>query len=291
MTIYSERHINLFTDFAFGRVFGNESNKELLLDFLNSLPLNQGKIVSFSYLTNDETITDNQTIIGALCQNETGEKFIVQLQKLKQNFFKERSIYYNTLPISNQASKKNWDFELKAVYSVALLDFVFDNEHNKNQYVQEIKLVDIDNQQVFYDKLSLFYLQIPKFNKTPEQLNNRFDKWLYVFKNFALIENLPEVLNDTIFVKFFEQLDTQKLTADEIKKYEESLKYYRDLKNTLSTAKAEGREEGKNVGIELGKQEEKLRVARQLLKMGADIDMISEITDLKHSEIQALSKE
>lgn len=284
----TDRYIHLFTDFAFQRLFGNEQNKDLLIDFLNALPLNQGNIKNVAFLTADSSIIDNKTIIGVVCENEKNDKFIVQLQKPKQNFFKERSVYYNTLPITAQTNlEKNWDFDLKAVYSIVLLDFAFNN----GKYLQEIKLIDSETQQVFYDKLSMIYLQIPKFNKSIEQLNDRLDKWLYVFKNFAILDNIPEVLKDAVFNKFFDNADSKKLTSDELTQYENSLKYYRDLKSTLNTAKAEGREEGMNTGIELGKQEEKLRIAKQLLKMGADIDMISEITDLKHSEIQALSKE
>lgn len=292
MNTHSERYLNLFTDFAFQKVFGNEQNKDLLLDFVNALPLKQGKVIHINFLKTDDNVTDHKTIIGAICENEKNEKFIIQLQKLKQNFFKERGIYYSTLPITTQAIlEKNWDFDLKTVYSIALLDFGFDNHKSTDKHIQEIKLIDTETNQVFYDKLSFIYLQVPQFNKTLEQLNTRLDKWLFILKNFANLENVPESLKDKVFDKLFEIIDLKTLEGESLKHYEESLKYYRDLKNTLATAKAEGREEGVNTGIELGKQEEKLRIAKQLLKMGADIDMISEITDLKHSEIQALSKE
>lgn len=287
----TDRYLNPFTDFAFQRLFGSEQNKDLLLDFVNALALTEQKVVSVSFLTaeQDEIKIDAKTIVGALCQTEKGEQFIVQLQKLKQNSFKERSVYYNALSITAQADlEKNWDFNLKTVYSIGLLDFAIDSE---SKYRHKVQLVDTESQQVFYDKGSFVYLQVPKFNKTVEQLSDRLDKWLFVLKNFTLTDGIPEALKDKTFEKYFDVLDSKKLDNDALKKYEESLKYYRDLKNTLATAKAEGREEGVHTGIELGKQEEKIRVAKQLLKMGADIDMISEITDLKHSEIQALSKE
>ena len=84
---------------------------------------------------------DRKAIFDLYCENEKGEKFIVELQKNKQNFFKDRSIYYSTFPIQEQALRGDWNYELKAVYTIGILDFIFEEDKNDiNKFLYKIKL-------------------------------------------------------------------------------------------------------------------------------------------------------
>lgn len=115
-----DRYINLLTDFGFKRVFGTEPNKRLLIDFLNTLLPQQHHIQDVSFKNNENignTQIDRKAVFDIYCQIESGERFIVEIQKAKQNFFKDRSVYYSTFPIQEQALKGDWDYELSAVYT------------------------------------------------------------------------------------------------------------------------------------------------------------------------------
>jgi len=104
------KYINPFTDFGFKKIFGEEASKPLLIDFLNALLPQPDKIVDLNFKNNgqlDQTDLDRKAIYDIYCENEKGEKFIVELQKAKQNYFKERTIYYSTFPIREQAEKVN----------------------------------------------------------------------------------------------------------------------------------------------------------------------------------------
>ena len=183
MSEFAEKYVNPFTDYGFKKLFGEELNKDLLLDFLNELlKEEQGQLKDLTYLKTEHfgaTDVDRKAIFDLYCENERGEKFIVELQKTKQNFFKDRTVYYSTFPIREQAKRADWDYELKAVYTIAILDFVFDSDKAEtNKFRYDVKLKDIDTNKVFYDKLTFIYLEMPKFNKTVEELETRFDKWL-----------------------------------------------------------------------------------------------------------------
>jgi predicted transposase/invertase (TIGR01784 family) len=290
MVEFKEKYINPFTDYGFKRLFGEEPNKDLLLDFLNELlKKEQGKITDLQYLKNENLSTtelNRKAVFDLYCTNEKGEKFIVELQKTKQKFFKDRTLYYSTFPIREQAVVgSEWNFELKKVYMIAILDFVFDedkNDHNKFRY--DVKLTDIETKKVFYDKLTFIYLEMPKFIKKAEELETRFEKWLFVLKNLHKLDRIPEKLKENIFLKLFETAEISKFSPKEYQEYEDSLKYYRDLKNSLDTAKEEGRIEGR---IE-GKIEGKIEDAKIMLKKGLNIDLIVEITGLTKEEIKAL---
>ncbi len=288
-----ERYINPFTDYGFKKLFGEELNKDLLLDFLNELlKEEQGEIKNISYLKTEQLGSrelDRRAIFDLYCENEKGEKFIVELQKSKQNFFKDRTLYYSTFPIREQAKRADWNYELKAVYTVAILDFVFDEDKNeKDKFRYDIKLTDVDTKKIFYDKLSFIYLEMPKFNKSVDELKTRFDKWLFVIKNLNKLEEIPERLKERVFEKLFRAAEIAKFTPEEINSYEDSLKYYRDLKNSLDTAHEEGKEEGLVEGREKGLVEGKIEIARNLLKIGVSIDIIQQSTGLSKEEIKKL---
>lgn len=281
MSEFVEKYINPFTDYGFKKLFGEEPNKDLLLDFLNELlKEEQGQIVELNYIKTEQlgtTEIDRKAIFDLYCENEKGEKFIVELQKSKQNFFKDRSVYYSTFPIREQAKRADWNFELKAVYTIGILDFVFDEDKNdESKFRYDVQLTDRDTKKVFYDKLTFIYLEMPKFNKTIEQLETRFDKWLYVIKNLSKLDRVPEKLHEKIFDKLFETAEIAKFTTEQVRSYEDSLKYYRDLKNSLDTAFDEGKEEG----IEQGGIRKQFEIAENLLKNNVSIDLIISSTGL-----------
>jgi predicted transposase/invertase (TIGR01784 family) len=281
VTYFEEKYINPFTDYGFKKLFGEEPNKDLLLDFLNELlKAEQGQIVDLTYLKSEHlgtTEIDRKAIFDLYCENEKGEKFIVELQKSKQNFFKDRTVFYSTFPIREQAKRSEWDFELKAVYTIAILDFVFDEDKNEpDKFRYDVKLTDIVTKKVFYDKLTFIYLEMPKFNKSLDELNTRFEKWLYVLRNLNRLNRVPDKLKERIFEKLFETAEIAKFTPEQVQSYEDSLKYYRDLKNSLDTA----REEGIAEGIE--------QVALNALKLGKSVEEIKILTGLSEKQIESL---
>lgn len=281
MTEFAEKYINPFTDYGFKKLFGEEPNKDLLLDFLNVLlKEEQGEIKDLTYLKSEHLGTseiDRKAIFDLYCENEKGEKFIVELQKTKQNFFKDRTVYYSTFPIREQAKRADWNYELKAVYTIAILDFVFDEDKNDpDKFRYDIKLTDTITREVFYDKLTFIYLEMPKFNKTVDELETRFDKWLYVIRNLNRLDKVPDKLREKVFEKLFETAEIAKFTPDQIRSYEDSLKYYRDLKNSLDTAKQEAR------------QERDLEIAKRALEKGISIEDIMDLTGLNREQLERM---
>ncbi len=297
-----EKYLNPFTDFGFKKLFGEELNKDLLLDFLNELlKEEQGEIKSLRYLKTEHlgsSELDRKAIFDLYCENERGEKFIVELQKSKQNFFKDRTLYYSSFPIREQAKRADWTYELKAVYTIAILDFVFDEDkEEKDKFRYDVKLSDVETKKVFYDKLTFIYLEMPKFNKSINELKTRFDKWLYILKNLNHLDKIPNNLQEKIFKKLFKSAEIAKFSPEQVLSYEDSLKYYRDLKNSLDTAHEEGREEGREEGIiegekrgiKKGKMEEKIEIAKNALKMNLPINDIIKLTGLTREEIERLT--
>jgi predicted transposase/invertase (TIGR01784 family) len=281
-----DKYIDPFTDFGFKRLFGTEHHKQLLIDFLNTLLPDYHRIQDLTFKNSEffgNTWVDRKAIFDIYCQTDTGERFIVEMQKVKQNFFKDRSVYYATFPIQEQAKKGNWDFELAAMYTVGILDFIFDDHKNENTLIHTVELKD-QYCNVFYDKLKFIYVELPKFTKSLEELKTQGDKWLYVLRHLDQFEEPPVSLRTGIFNDLFEVAEIANFSPMEQGIYQQSLKAYRDNYNTTQTLIQEAEQKGRDKG----RNEEKRQIARQMKIAGIEVQRIAQFTGLTAAEVEGL---
>ena len=296
-----ERYISLLTDFGFKRIFGSDINKDLLIDFLNSLFNGEQVVKNVTYLNSEhvgDVYAERKAICDVYCENEHGEKFIVEMQNAYQTYFKDRSLYYATFPIREQAPKgDNWNFKLQHVYVVALLNNDMNEEAFSHESINhDVGLLDKQTHKVFNNKLTFKYVEIARFNKDINELETNFDKWLYVLRNLSRLDNQPTYLRNEVFNRLFSQAEIARFDKKELKAYEDSLKAYRDIKNSLDTAKEEGRAEGLAEGLEKGLEkgraegasEKALTIAREMLALNISVDTIKKVTGLTDNEIHDL---
>ena len=289
-----DRYVNPYTDFGFKLLFGTAMNKELLISFLNSLLHGREVIKDVTYLNAEHLGTqeyDRKAVFDVYCENEQGEKFLVEMQKGEQQFFKDRSVFYSTFPIREQAKRGHWDYELKAVYTIGILNFVFDDKDDE-YFHHEVKLADLHTQEMFYDKLTFVYLEMPKFNKQENELVTMFDKWLFVLRNLATLLERPAALQERVFTRLFEAAEIAKFTKRELCEYEDSLKNFRDMYSVITTAERKGEAKGRAEGLIEGRAEgelaEREKNARNLKELGVDTSIIAQATGLTIQEIENL---
>lgn len=327
---FQDRYINPYTDFGFKLLFGTDMNKELLVSFLNALLFGKEVIKNVTYLNTEHLGTqeyDRRAVFDVYCENEQGEKILVEMQRGEQQFFKDRSLYYATFPIREQAPRGEWDYELKGVYVIGILNFVFHespsqvsageksrllSESASDCFHHQVQLVDLKTKEVFYDKLTFIYLEMPKFNKTEAELETMFDKWMFVLRNLSGLLERPSALQDRVFNRLFKAAEIAAFSPQRRSEYWESLKNYRDWKNVLDTnmkkSYVKGREEGLAEGIEKGLaegiekglaegiekgrvegiMEEKRKSARNLKALGVASEIISQSTGLSKEEVDRL---
>jgi predicted transposase/invertase (TIGR01784 family) len=210
-----------------------------------------------------------------------------KFKRPNKSFLRTGHFFYSTFPIQERARNKDrfWNIELKAVYTIGILDFVFE-ESDKNKYRHDVKLTEQGEKKVIYDKLTYIYLEMPKFQKTETELETRFDKWMFILKNLPKLDRMPVELKEKIFLKLFETAEIAKLKPDEYKQYEASVNAYRDIFNIPNTYLEKGKIEGKMEG----KIEGKIEVAKRMLIKGIEISLIIEMTGLTEQEIHRLKK-
>jgi len=273
-----KKYFNPYTDFGFKKLFGEEGCKDLLMDFLNQLLPDYHQIADLSFKNPERipsTAKERKAFFDIFCQTAKGERFIVEMQKAKVKYFKDRALFYSTFPIKDQAKKGDWSFELLPIYFVAILDFHYEEEEEKQKFRRDVCLKDQDGD-VFFDKLHFRFLQMPLFIKQEHELENRFDQWCYFLKNLESFDHIPAILNEPVFQKGFEIAELSHLTPRQYDAYLRSLMEYSEVKNVSDTSFEEG---------ELAKAR---KIAKGMLTKNFDLNIIVELTGLTEYEIKKL---
>ena len=288
-------YINPYTDFGFKKLFGEEANKSLLIDFLNQLLPAHHQIAELNF-HNTESLPDTgeerKAFFDLYCKSHTGERFIVEMQKAKVKFFKDRALFYTTFPIREQAEKGDWTFELSPIYFVAILDFFYDEAEEKARFRRDISLKDQDCEE-FFDKLHFKFLQMPAFTKQAHELVTHFDKWAYFLKNLESFEDIPLILKEPIFEKAFQTAKVANFTFHQREAYEKSRLDYIGAREMIATALEDGitkgREEGREKGREEGREERELEMIKTSLLKGYSFEIIADIMGLSIEKIKIIA--
>ena len=288
------RFINPFTDVGFKRIFGQEINKDLLIDFLNALLKGERRVKDIRFLDKEllpEYENDRSLIYDIYCTDENGEQFIVEMQNREHVNFRERTLYYLSQAIARQGEKgTGWQFDLKAVYGVFFLNFRLSDLPQKLR--TDIVLCDRDTHELFTDKMRYIFLELPLFDKEESECETDFERWIYVLKNMETLQRLPFKARNAVFQRLEQIVDIAALSKEDRMKYDESIKVYRDRLAVMEFERqkglAEGLEKGMQKGIQKGKEEEKKEIARNLKQTGIAPEIIAQATGLTIEAIARL---
>jgi len=269
---FSSVYLNPLTDFGFKKIF---LNKELLMAFLNDIVGTE--INDITYLPTEGIGNykyERTAIFDLLCQTNQGE-FIIEMQLGKQTYFKDRSLFYTSHVIRKQAPrKKYWNYELKPVYIVAILDFIiFDEKQVENEVIERVQLCRKNTGTLFSDKLNMVFIELPKFDKQPSELQNNTETWLYLLKNTFFLTTCPPEIKGRIFKLFLKTAELKHLTPAEMETYSTSLKRNLYLRDIAHCAKMEGR------------MDERKQFALKLLKKGASYEEVIDLTELSKEQV------
>ncbi|NJO05225.1 MAG: Rpn family recombination-promoting nuclease/putative transposase [Chloroflexaceae bacterium] len=276
---FGSRYIDPTTDFGFKRLFGQEDSKEILRGFLHAILDPPHPIVDLSYMPTEQMpeLTEERTgIYDVYCVDSEGQRFIVEMQRAKQIFFKDRSLYHVTFPIIQQMRRgeREYPFRLLPIYCIAVLNFRMDDDP---RHMRHIALCDEATGRVFYDKLTFVYIELPKFAGTLDDNLSLADKWIYVLQNMPALADIPaELAAEEPFPQAFEKAQQAALTPAERERYEAMLKKDLDEQGKILNARNEGIHEAK------------LEMARAMLARGIDRATVLAISGLQPADLNEL---
>ena len=287
------RYIDPKTDFGFKRLFAQEDSKDILRQFLFDVLALAHPIQELTYIPNEqlpESADERIGVYDVYCTDVIGQRFIVEMQRGYQTFIRDRVLYYSTLPIVHQAKKgTTWQFELLPIYCIAVVNFAIDVEPD---YLRRVQLMDTKAKQVFYDKLTYVYIELPKFGKVAGELSDDVDKWIYLLKNMPELQDIPAELANEPFTHAFEMAEQAALSPRERLLYEASLKSARDAYAEIMSARQKGHDEGFGEGFDKGlvkgERQRAEQIARSMYSRGLALELIAEVTGLDHADLQRL---
>jgi predicted transposase/invertase (TIGR01784 family) len=287
------RFIDPYCDFGFKHLFGKEPNRALLIEFLNSIFKGRKVIVDIQYSKVEYKGPGKdyrKTIFDLYCTGSMGEKFIIEMQKARDQNFKDRSIFYTANLIQEQGEGvfADWDYFLPEIYFVAIMNFKFDDSH-PDHFIHDVRLMEINSNKEFYPKMSFVFIEMPKFQKSEGQLENELDEWLFILNNLNKSKSIPvSLIGKRIYEQVFKIAEVGNLTPTEMNEYQQSLKIQRDNNSALNYARKEGQEKGREEGREEGKAKERKELITRMKARGMTIVEIAEISGLSISELEAL---
>ena len=280
------RYIDLMFDLGFKRVFGKEANKDILISFLNEF-IPDRHIVDLNYLNVEQTglAPDNKkSYFDVQCRTDDGSFIIVEVQNAKQKHFRERVLYYASLPVLKQLERGSM-YDLVPVYVLSILNFKLDRSLGDESEVVSTYSVREDNTgERMTDILHLIFIELGRFGKTLEELVNDKEKWYFCLLHMNTFLERPPCLQAEIFKRLFNVAEVETLPEDEKEQYIKEMAIERDILNQREFA----REEGRAQGIEQGRAQGKIEVARSMLAKGMSVQDIVEITGLEESQIREL---
>jgi predicted transposase/invertase (TIGR01784 family) len=304
------KFINPKTDYAFKKIFGSDQSQDILISFLNAI-VYQGE----TFITSLEIIDPyapgrisglKTTYFDVKAQLNNGENVLIEMQAFNVPAFGKRILYNTAKMYVNQLKLGEVYPELRAAIGVAVTDFIMFNEHNK--VISQFTLKE-DELQVNYQHspLKLVFVELPKFNKTLEELTTITDKWLYFLRKAPDLEVVPEsMLIVPEIEKAFAIADRVNLSLEEVDDLEKREQFERERIGAIELGKAqgrtegltqgraEGRAEGIEIGEQIGEQRGKINlIKRQLKRQLGELNQEIEdsLSQLSSEQLSALAED
>ena len=281
-------------DFAFKRIFGTEKNKDILIHFLNDMLTFKDRaliqdVTFLKTIQDPETASKKTSIVDILCKDENDNRYIVEMQVAKEKGFEKRAQYYASKAYISQANAGGEYHNLREVIFLAIAEFIMfpKKKHWKSEHV----ILDKDSYEHDLKDFSFTFLELPKFQKSIDELSTISDKWMYFFKNAeeTTESDLEKLVGkDMIIERAYDELDRFHWNEEELLTYDQAEKYEGAYIASMAQKYDEGLEKGREEGLEKGKRERELEIAKSLLLQGVDIDIIASTTQLSQQDIKKL---
>ena len=292
------KYVNLMNDVAFQWVFGQESNKDLLIALLNELlPHLHIEGLEF-YKQRQVSFAKNlkNSVFDISCRLTDGTYIDVEVQVKEQDWFSDRCLYYSTYFIQNQIAVGQEEYTLKPVYVISI--DTFSRPHAANwdgSVLSSYSLREDRTHELMTDNLHFVFVELNNFNKKWEDIDNDKERFYFCIRHMHELKDLPDGFAQGIWAKLAQQSELAEMPSDVKAKYIKDMETEMDkraqMKCALRKATEQGLAAGRAQGLAQGLAEGRAKIiemARNFKKAGSDIELISQCTGLSVEEINAL---
>jgi len=285
------KYLDPKNDVIFKKIFGQHPN--ILRSFLNSmLPLKEGQeIVELEYLSPEmipETFLEKFTSVDVRCKDNYGRQFLVEMQMNWTTAFKQRVLFNASKAYVTQTEKGFEYNKLKPVYALNLINQNFLPDHP--DYYHHYAVVHLKDSNEKLEGLEFVFIELQKFkakNITDKKLQVLWLRFLTEIneQSAEVSQELVEHLEIQQAIHFVYEAS---LTKEEKLLYDKNWDRISSEKTILTEVREEAKAEGVQIGMEKGREEEKIKIAINALKEGLPIEVIIKLTGLSEEEIKKL---
>jgi len=259
-------------DYAFKHLYGRERTRPLLMHLSNSVLVPAGHAIFHLELLNPfnakEALDDKLSILDIKARDQSGRQFNLEMQMLAFRYYEKRILYY-WAKLHQQQLREGQDYlELQPTISISFLDHVlFPDTADAAKYHRHFRLLD-ENRRCFTNDIELHIIELPKFNKSADELESDLDVWLYFLRHAAKMDtdNIPlQLQRQPLVLQALEELKMLAQTDQERERYESRRKAQLDYATGIKVARMEGELKGRTEGERLG-EIKRIHLCERLLK-------------------------
>lgn len=256
-------------DFAFKKIFGSVDSQDILRSFLNALlyedqaPIKNLEIIDPYSSANTAGLKDGYLGIKATLDNQ--HIVAIDMQILNVAAFDKRVVYNAAKTYATQIKSGEGYFKLNPVLTLTITDFRLFERHERA--ISRYRFKDIEDLgDPMNVEMELIFVELPKFNKSIEELETLADRWIYFIKNATELESIPpqmQVIPE--LTKAMQLANRASLNREELELLEKREMFFFDQIGAVKKGIEEGLEEGRRLGLQQGLEQGFERGERQLV--------------------------
>ena len=282
-----DRYADIMLDDWFKRSFKEFGDaKRLMLLFLQTL-IPERKIASITF-TSEESTNQNPDKKGVRvdveCTDESGNRFLVEVQQAKQSDFYDRAVFDSTFAIQRQLEEGADEYGFAPVYFIGIMRFSLHPDSKECLYRYSLK--EDNSGELMTDHLHYIFLEVTKCrlaSKAP-----LIEKVGYALNHMAEFKERPEGFDGEFFDLLFKSADFHTFAPEEKIKYHYDMTTERDIRNQIKYAHDEGKADGKAEGLAEGRDEERQRIAKAMLADGLAPEQVARYSGLTPEQLEKL---
>lgn len=277
-------------DLVFQRIFGKVGNEDIAKRFIELII--GKKIETIDLDVNRELIREKEegklSRLDVRAKLNDGISCNIEIQLKDQNNMEKRALYYWARLHGNQLKVGEDYKDVKKTISIIIMGENLKRLADIEEYHTKWKLrEEKKKEKILTEDIEIHILEMEKMkNRVKEKDELRL--WLLFLDNPENEEVLKEMEENDFFKQAMKEYEHLRGSEGFWRLVELREKNLRDEVWEKNNAREEGREEGIKEGTEKGKKDEKIAIAKKLLKKGYSVEQIMEITDLSEDEIKEI---
>ena len=301
-----QRYVDILSNGGFKAFFGDENNKEVVMELLNTMLPKHRQIKDIDYQP-----TEHQgPVIGQskefkydfMCSDESGAKFIVETQRYREKSWFKRCVSYASRAYDRQ-NKSGFDYDVPPVYLIGLMGVDIDHpdkEYWEERYISEYTFREKECHDLLDETIVIIFAELTRFHKTEDECITLEDKLLYLLKNSGKMNTPPKWATEKPCKDLLDAFEIGDFSRTKREQYDKDMYDEKRRNGELAAARedgiaegrveglAQGHAEGRAEGHAEGHEEANMEVAKKMLAAGMPVEQIVQFTGLDRETVENL---